>query len=318
MRKRYRGKRGVVLVPESWEDLWVLDKILSPGSVMEITDTRAVKGESGEERKKVRLRLRVKRTELRENSLRVLGVIEEGEPEEYIKKGAHHSVEVRPGREVFLPEGIPEGLRDLVREEKTEPVVVAVMDLFGADVYLVKGRRIDPLARVDSGYRGKRGEWDEKKYFGDLHALLERYGYEKVVGGPGKLAEAFASRYGYPYFRTSMAGYSGLKEVIRGYKDKIVREKEIAKQEEAFSRFMEHLGKGDGMAVYGEGVFDYLKYGMVDTLLIHEDYYRENRERLSEVLKNLRGVKVHIFSRGYEAGDSMAHFKIAAILRYST
>ena len=77
-------------------DMWHLERVLSPGDFIEANTWRTHKVGTREEKKAVKLRISLERAEFSKHSnrLRLLGKIVWGEPEEFVQLGRHHSIDV--------------------------------------------------------------------------------------------------------------------------------------------------------------------------------------------------------------------------------
>ena len=92
------------------------------------------------------------------------------------------------------------------------------------------------------------------------------------------------------------------------------------------AKFIEHLGKEDGLCSYGiDEVESAAKMGAVEHLLVCDKLLRtsdiDQRERIEDTLNNTenQGGTVHILSTNAPTGKQLESYgKIAAILRFRT
>src|SRR5271169_10465 len=86
------------LVPESFDDLYLLAMIITTQDTVEAKSTRRFRPSEGDkgEQKDVMIIVDVERTEIDKNSkrLRVSGKIISGKPEEYVTIGSYHTLSI--------------------------------------------------------------------------------------------------------------------------------------------------------------------------------------------------------------------------------
>ena len=90
-----------LLFVENENDLALVRRLIRPGDIIGVRTTRIFRVGKREEKKAVRIRMRVEKINYG-RGVRLLGVILEGSPEEYVPRGRHHSVDVVPGVVVAL------------------------------------------------------------------------------------------------------------------------------------------------------------------------------------------------------------------------
>lgn len=189
-------------------------------------------------------------------------------------------------------------LKDIVREREVYGLIV--IDSGGADIGLLRGKKILLEKRVDSLVPGKtsKGGWSQQRYQRireeALHEHLKKtgeianqiFGQEKdlkgiIVGGPGPLKEKFKGGEFLDYrFKgkvlglvdTSYTETQGLQELIqRG--ESLIQEASAVRERKIMEEFFEHLKKDDGLSVYGLAeVKNALDMGAIKTLLISEEF----------------------------------------------
>ena len=92
-------KEGEIrLTPENTEDLWHIERLLSPGDAIIARTWRRYKATEGDagEKKAVTMKLAVEKVEFspHANRLRVTGKIVEGTPVEFVQIGAYHTIDI--------------------------------------------------------------------------------------------------------------------------------------------------------------------------------------------------------------------------------
>ncbi len=326
----------IKVIPETLEDLWVLEKVISPGDVVSGVVLRRMKreGERGSgEVHRVFVRIRVEDVKFHEysKSLRVGGIVIEARPERFIGKGKHQTIEVRPGREVTVEKAewddfLVDEIRRAERESKIPKHILVAMDDEGATVCTL-GQRVERVGYVRNPNHGKRGgASDLRQYYGDLLAFLEQLEPELViVGGPGffhddfvRFAKERGSKKKYRSVSTSVAGMKGIHEIIADYLEDIVQEHHLSKIASVLSEFLKRLSKGEPVAV-GPEVPQYAEMGAVEALLMTDEFFLKNRESARRILDAVRhgGGSFFIVPRGTEEYSTVAGLGgVIALLRY--
>lgn len=313
-------KKGIVkLVPETIEDLYILEKILRPGDVIAGKTLRSMTIMRGDqvikgEKKWISVRLKVENVKLSEhaNELRVKGKIIEA-PEDV--ELAYHTFEIKLGREVEIERKWKEYEIEKLKELKIKrpKIVICVLDDEECDITILNGS-LKQAGKV-RGVRGKRYdnniEDKRKQYFESVAKRLEEIECERIViAGPGfakdELAKLIKERH--PELMKKIVidsvahtGEAGINEVFRrGIVDRVVKDSLLAKETKLVEKFLERLAK-DELVVYGlEETKKALEVGAVDTLLISDVMLRDN-EALLELAEKI-GAKIKIISSNHDAG----------------
>ena len=331
-----RKTHRIRVVPETLEDLWILERAISPGDVVEGTVLRRVKreGERGSgEVFKVFVRLSVENVKFHEYSasLRVTGVVVEARPEDVVGKGKHQTIEIRAGKEVTIEkaewsEYVVDELRRAEQESKKPKITIVSMDDEGALVYTLS-QRLERKGYVKNPHHGKRGDvQDLSEYYGQVfHFVSDLEPELVVVGGPGFFYEDFirfskerGSNKRFVGVRTAMAGEKGIHEILADRLESIAREHHLAEILRYVDEFRARLAKGEPVAV-GEEVYSYAISGAVDVLLMHEHFFLQNRQRAKEILEAVRnaGGKIFIVPKDFEPAYMIEKMGgVVAVLRY--
>jgi protein pelota len=94
------------LQPDSFDDLYLLARIVSPGDIVEGRSFRRFQNEMGEkgEQKEVFVSISIEKSELDKSGerLRFTGKIIKGKPEELIRIGSYHTINIAPGDEITI------------------------------------------------------------------------------------------------------------------------------------------------------------------------------------------------------------------------
>ncbi len=331
-----RKTRRIRVIPETLEDLWVLERVVAPGDIVEGVVLRRVKreGERGSgEVFRVFVRLRVEDVKFHEYSgaLRISGTVVEARPEDIVGKGKHQTVEVRAGKEITVEkahwsEYVVDEIRRAVEESKRPKIALVSMDDEGATVFTLS-QRLERRGYVKNPVHGKRGSVsDLSEYYGQVFRFVEDLEPELVVvGGPGFFYEDFirfakgkGSSKRFVGVRTSVAGTKGIHEILADRLEEIVQNHHLSEILRYVEEFRARLAKGEPVAVGGE-VYRYAQAGAVEVLLMHESFFLQNRESAQEILESVRnaGGKIYIVPRSFEPAYMIEKMGgVVAILRY--
>jgi protein pelota len=338
--KRFEDR--IKVKPEIIEDLWHLEKVIKPGDLVTGESDRKFTTESGKsERVHVKVKLRVEKAEFHKpsNSLKVLGTIVEGSPEEYVKLKAHHSLEIGLFDIVSIEKEWKQyeldRLKEAERGSRREKIFVLVMDDREAEFFAIREFGIEELGRVSCGSRGKYvGESNNAitSYHAAVLELISKKEGRIVIAGPGFEKDNF-----YDYVKDKDAGLAkkavvetvqntggqGIYELLnKGALDKILRDSRFSEETKAVERFIAEVSRKSGKATYGlKEVEKAIEMGAVSELLVMDTFLVDKREVTERLLDKAAktGVKVMIVSHENEVSQKLKGFTgIAALLRYNT
>jgi protein pelota len=341
-------RRGVVkLLVESLDDLWYLSQVVAEGDFVESKTTRKVKGrEEGmdAERRTVTLEIRVEKVEFKSdsNTLKLLGEISNG-PSDVVQVGSHHSfnvgledvVSVR--KERWFESDLAR-LKEAVDSSLKPRVLIAVIDEGEASFGLVRASRIDRFD-LTSAVGGKFEFSQREKKKADFYAktlefiqnLVSKEDVKSViVAGAGFEKESFLSYVSEKskelagkmvLEHTGSHGPNAVNEVLkRPVLKKVLEDMSSALDVNLVNRLLEHIGRDDGLAVYGfseiEGA---VNLNAVELLLVLDSSFMNQRERLEVLMQAVKHSKgtVHIVNHEGEAGQQLkALGGLAGVLRF--
>lgn len=349
MKVTYRNlKAGEIrVVPETEDDLWLLQMIISPGDIVVARTTRDVRfGEGRSSRVPMTLAIRVKNVEFEPftTRLRIHGIVIEG-PERFGVKGSHHTLRIDLGNELTI---IKEHwskplLEKLLRAEaRGLKAVITALDYDEYSIAIVQEQGVRYVSEGGLGLPGKDDPRRDHLLESRLEELAEEViGVAKrnnirviIVASPGdlkrKLAELIKSRDRELHVyvdNVSIGGRSGVLEVLRrDIVREVLRDISSIEAEKILEEFMRLLVKDEGRVAYGlEEVFEAAKTGAVEKLLILDELVRsysvEERRVVEELLTEVdkRRGEVRIVSSESPAGERLrALGGIIAILRFRT
>jgi len=238
----------------------------------------------------------------------------------------------------FVMEPMEEMLEDV------ETYGIVVIERQHADVALLKGKRFDIVKKFNSLIPGKfRAGGQSAQRFERVIAGMAKEFYRKVadvanttfkevkdlrgvlIGGPGPTKDEFLEEGNLEteiknkvigVLDIGYTGEQGILELLEKAKD-ILAEAEITKERNLVNDFLGHLGKDDGLAIYGvEEVRNALTQGAVEIAMLSEDSDDELIEKFEKLAQDA-GSKVEIISLETREGQQIKNLSgAAAILRY--
>lgn len=347
-------ERTLKLEPQTLEDLWQLNKLIETGDLVEGHSMRTWRppGREGRpgavEKKHVRLVVQTESVEFAEavNKLRVTGVIRSGHPEEYVSLGEHHTLDIEPRTTITITKrDITPYHRKVLEESQKRSkginAIIVAMDEKKATAARLTTRGLDYIFEIaseaDKRLPSARFEELQKKYYSDIQQALERSEAARlVIAGPGFAAEDFKKYVSRKeseilkktsFEHCSTAERSGVVELLKqGLLQKLLGELKLEEEFKALEELKAHLGRNDGMAVYGwKPVQQAVAARATHTIMILDELLRigdlkekHTREEAGELAGEAEqgGARLIIFEAGDDAGSEFKGFKIAALLRY--
>ena len=188
-------------------------------------------------------------------------------------------------------------MKELLAEKEFYGLIV--MDRSEATFAILKGRHVEIVETITSGVPGKHdaGGQSARRFERIIEQLAHEF-YKRIgehanriflkipelkgiiVGGPGYSKEEFVEGDYLHYtlkekiigvFDVGYSGESGIYELLVRAKD-LLKDVRYMKEKEVMNRFLYHLSRDTGLAVYGENeVRKALDMGALDKLLLSED-----------------------------------------------
>lgn len=329
------------LIPETTEDLWHMERVLSSGDFVSGSSFRRFKtqeeGESGE-KKPVKIELCAEKIEFNKNAnkLRISGKIRSGSPEEYVQIGSYHTLDIELGKPVKIKKEWKDyqlsRIKEAQKESRRPRVGIAVLDDESALFASLKGYGVEFGAELSSHLSRKDEKREEKlrAFFGEIAKLMENSNLNKfIVAGPGftkdnfkkflhdKRSELLSK---ITFDSCSSAERSGIYELLkRGTLSKILGEERLERELALIEKFLLEISKDSGLAVYGKDeIKNAIACRALSELFILDELLRGSKEAeaLLEQAEKLK-LKPIIFSAEGEAGRQLKGFGgIAGILRF--
>ena len=323
----------IKLTPESADDLWHLEHLITIRSLLFATTLRSVEAASDkirpdkQEKKPVRLGIRVEQVEFSEYTtrLRIFGTIESG-----VDIGSHHTINLEPGHQISVIKAWHKvDLERIERGCKASKEEISILAIEEGEASLFQLRSYGPkeIFSVIKG-SGKGADCDTRDEF--YHIILDNLASLEgpiVIAGPGFIKEDLAQRYRRRFedrkpplvIETRRAGTGAVQEALGlGAIDKLIGDmqltREIATMEELFKR----IAKDEPCAYGYDDVLKAIEYGATETvmlvdLLLREKKYTSLLEKAEQI-----GSDVVVLSSRFEPGERLTALGgISALLRYA-
>ncbi len=339
LKKNLRGDEGeIALLPESLDDLWHLQHLISRGDLVFALTHRKVPAIADKarpekmERKTVRLGVKVEDIEFHmySNWLRLHGIIKSG-----MDVGAYHTLNIEVGTDLSIlkyhwrPDLLAR-IDEAVAESQRPRVIIALVEEGEATIGVLRQFGVQMAAELRQGSGKGSGEDTRAGFMRDVAQAIDataKDGAEVILAGPGFTKEDLkkvidsslpdlAKRIAMD--DTSSIGRSGFQEVLRrGSVKSVLESSRIAREALLIEDLFREIAT-NGKAAYGiKEVETARNYGAIEKLLVLDELAR--RGRVDEIMREVaeaRG-KVVIFSSEFEPGDRLRSLGgVAALLRF--
>ncbi len=325
------------LVPSSFDDLYLLARVIGAGDSVAASTYRRFRPSEGDvgEQKEVVIEVGVEKVEVDKNShaLRLTGKILSGHPEEYVRLGSYHTLNIMEGDELRIrkpewKEYVLGMIRQAVLDSRKPKLGVVAMDDEKATFAYVKGYGIEVVTEIYSRLSKKMKQADygkaRQEYFDEIAKKVNGMQIDLVViAGPGFTKDDFKKyletkgvklEKKVVYTSASDAERSGVREAMQSEAvSKLLENEKVKREFDALNAFLGGLSFGhsfSGAEKVRAALEDY-RAGMV---LVNDSVL--NDERIKELLDIAYGQRVEIlvFNSEDDAGVQLRNFKdIAAI-----
>ena len=335
-------KEGEIrLTPENTEDLWHIERLLSPGDIVIAKTFRRFKATEDDagEKKAVTIKLAVEKIEFspHANRLRATGKIIEGTPEEFVQQGAYHTIDIEENfpvsiiKEKWMAHHMAR-IKQAIVETKRPRMGLLVLDENKAIYATLRGVGVQYELELENNASKRDDKFDEKtqSFFGEIIKKLQSSPVGRIiVAGPG-----FGKENLMKYIKQkdatlakkiilehcSYAERSGINELLkRGVVSKVAGEERAENELMLMDKFSTELRKESGLVAYGKKeVAEAVSSSAVDTLMVVDELLRTDKE-IEKVVEEAekRKVKLSVFSQESDGGRELAGFGgFAALLRF--
>lgn len=336
----------IKLVAENNDDLWYLSQLIDENDFIKGRTIRKIKLGNKDQRnikiikKPVFIKLKVKKLELSENSLRILGTIIEATDE--IPHGQHHSFNIEPNtRFTIIKEHWLKFQLNKLKEacSKEGPkILIAIMDREEAYFALMKKYNYKFLSHIAGNVRKKAEEGKPKENFyeqiiSSLKEYDKRYSLSKIIlASPAFWKEELLKTLKDNEIRNkiiqatcSSVDKNAINEVLKRPETRqALKEDRISKETIVVEELLTEISKSAAAAYGIKEVENAANAGAVKTLLVTDKLIRKARtnntyKQLENIMKTVEATKghVHLISSEHDAGKKLDGLGgIGAILRY--
>jgi protein pelota len=337
-------KHGEIkLVPENLDDIWHLYNLIEKNDLVRAMTYRSIEQKEDKirskklEKKRIKLGIEVNEIEFHQYSdrLRIHGIIIEG-PQDL---GSFHTLNISAEKmdkiSIIKKEWKHHHINrieEAVKNRNQEILTFVSLDEETAMIAVLRQSGIQFIAEIKSNKSGKMYESTDQthEYYGNILSTLKINKTEKspiVIVGPGfekehlikYINEKITDNKSKIFIHgTGSSGMNGINEAIKsGIIDKIIKENRVVFETQIIEKLFEEIKK-DGLIAYGEKkVFDCLKNGAVDRLLLTDLRVRtEKGEEMLNISKQ-NNSNFTIVNTLHEAGKKLESIGgFAAFLRY--
>jgi protein pelota len=329
-----RSYGEIRLFPESLDDLWHLEHLVGPGTLVFATTLRTVETPSDRirpekpEKRPVRLGIRVEKVEFHKfvNRLRISGIIEHG-PE----TGSYHTLNIEPGYELSVirqwRQADLERIDRAVRASVQEAVHILTIEEGEAELFRIRQFGPEGVLTITAGSGKEAGQETRSGFFERIAVHLRGITGPLVIAGPGFIKDDFV-RYlidMHPgtaedalVVETRRIGAGAVQEVIGlGILERIHEDLQLGNEVRMMNKFLERIAR-DLPVAYGKAeVKKAIDYGACEHLFVSDTLLRD--EEIVHLMERaeLMNAGILVFSSEFDPGRQLEGLGgIAALLRY--
>ena len=316
------------VIPETQDDLWILEKMINKGDIISGYTLRTIKISQGDkeiktQRKRILVKLVAEKIEFSGDELRINGNIIESSEGDH----SHHTFEIAVNRKVTIERDWKKYELEKLEKSKTKLPKVLILALDDSEAsFAILSQKLENLTTIYGKTGKSMGEQDNSQYYNELVKYITEKEFEfLIIAGPGFAKENLMNLIKKKESEligkitvgsVSYPGEAGIQEILRrGIIEKIVEESSIGEQSKLIEEFFSLLSSGDKIMYGLEETKKAIEMGAVKTLLISDNLVKENEE-LMKLTENYGG-SVKIIDSHHESGKRFLSFGgIAAFLRY--
>lgn len=335
--KFYQGEGVMRLKLDTLEDLWTVQRIVLPNDLVKSKSLRKFKANETDvgELKEVIITLRVEKTELDKNALRlrIMGKIVEGKPEQYIRLNSYHTLNIAPSDTLDIikaawPDYLVNVVKNAVGDTKKPRLGIIVVDDEKALPAYLLGYGVEFRNEIYSNLSKRMTQKDfqeqQRKFYEAITSTIKSMDVDTViVAGPGftkddvraymeSKQEKIDKRI--IYQQASNTERSGVYEIIRSSEvESLLRSEHIRSEFAVMEEFLK--GLSSGTSKYGiENVATAIDDYAVGSLIVNDSMLGNQDVQKILAKAELMHIKIDIFNSMDEAGEQLASFKgIASI-----
>lgn len=338
---KYSTKEQLItLIPDTLDDLYILSQFVTTHDIVSGNSHRAYQppGSSKATRKPVFVELDVEKTDLNEatGSLRILGEIITGKPEEVCPRGAFHALEVdlheslTIRKEKWSAAQLAE-LKRIETQSNQPQLLVVLMDDEAADFFVLNSAGFSPRLRIMSDGSGKQFQTSGKEeYFKKILAAIQSFNTKTLLAGPGfyptdisKYIQQNSIRIEIVIEHNHHTGKTGLMELEkRGATIKALDSFSLALDAQKMDLIVAELGRDSGKIVYGvKEIQAALSRGTVKEIVVLQSLvWSHDLPEVVTILDQSNALKipVHVMANKTQSAQTLLGLGgMVAILHYS-
>ncbi len=335
---RFNESAGTLkLVPESFDDLYLLARIVGVGDKVTASTYRRFRPSEGDEgeQKEVVIELVVEKVEIDKNAqrLRLMGKILSGKPLEYIRLASYHTMTIGSGDTLTIcKEEWKSYMLSMVKqaasESKKPKLGIVALDDEKATFAYVRGYGIDVITELYSKLSKRMKPIDFEKtrntYFDEIIKKAKDMRVDIVIiAGPGFMKDDLKKYMETKriiidkkllYTSASDAERSGIREAMQSDSvAKLLANEKVKKEFDMLNLFLSGLSVGasfHGIVQVKKAIAEY----QVGIILVNDSVL--NQPEIRDVLDTayVHKVEIEIFNSDDDAGSQLKNFQgIAAI-----
>ncbi len=314
-----RKDNEVKFTAETFEDLWNMYKLITPGCRVKSRTTRKYKppGSNKEERISVYAIINAEKVELHKHSnrIRITGKIEYIRPEYIAPLGSYHTIDVGIGNEIIVEKEWKnyefDRINEAIKSSRRRLVSIVLVDYDTATFAALRQYGIDFGLELHNRAKKKDKNVELGEFFKEIADEMKKIDGLILLGGPGFVKEMLrkyvqenlpeiAKRI--KVVNASNAERSGVYELVKSDEmQKIMEREHMHAVFRDVETFLKCVAKGDGLCAYGiEQLNKAVEYGAIDVLIIIDKLIREN-ERFERMLENVKAKGGRISIVPYES-----------------
>ncbi|MDE1854827.1 MAG: mRNA surveillance protein pelota [Candidatus Micrarchaeota archaeon] len=331
------GTGQLKLVPSSFDDLYLLARVIGVGDKVTASTYRRFRPNEGDvgEQKEVVIELLVEKVEVDKNAqkLRLMGKILSGKPLEYVKLGGYHTTTVGEGDAITIWKDewkayVLSMIKKAVADSRKPRLAVVAMDDEKATFAYVRGYGIDVVTEIYSKLSKRLSSKDFDKardaYFDEIVKKAGSMQVDVVViAGPGFMkddlkryieAKRISMGKKLAYTSASDAERSGVREAIQSDTvSRLLENEKVKKEFELLNEFLAGLNVGASYSGAGR-VADALSQYLVGTILVNDSVLNDSEIKATLDSAYRQKVEIEVFNSDDDAGTQLKNFhNIAAI-----
>lgn len=344
-------KQGIITcIPDSVDDIWLLSQIIQQEDWVKAKTLRKIEGKrqseqrsTGAIRKPMVLTVAVEKIEFTGESLRILGIIQQGP--ESVTNGEHHTLVIEVATQLTItkkqwPAYMVQRLQEATRA-KQQSIGIIVFDRQEATVGIVttQGYKIHSTFQSSAAKKTHLPQVAGKDFFTQMIQVIEQVHQHQpfntlIVGSPGFWKDSFINHIKEHSLAKSCkivsvqvndTGKQGIEEALRRPEmNQALVEARFSQQMIEVDLFLEYLAKGQPVAYGLADCTKAVEMGAVDTLLVSEQYILQSRldnstQAIEHMLEQAYQMKsTVVFVGNNVAGDKVCGLGgVVARLRYA-